>query len=215
MSAAHASRAETSAAAAASAWQREATNIAFSAAGPSAAAIFSNPADVAKTRLNMDRELQSSGKPPRYTGTFDCIRRVWAAEGMAGVQRGLSFAMVREASKCSFRIGLHEPIVEALHSGPGPASFSIKFIGGLASGGIAALICNPLDLIKRAARRQQSPSPAHITTSRAPSRTCARRHAPPHTRTRLQLEPGHARGSAASGAGSGPVAVIMQAVCIA
>ena len=72
-----------------------AINLGISALGPAAAAIFSNPADVAKTRLNMDRELQSAGKPPRYTGTFDCIRRVWASEGMAGVQRGLSFAMVR------------------------------------------------------------------------------------------------------------------------
>mmetsp|Transcript_47892 Transcript_47892/g.107926 ORF Transcript_47892/g.107926 Transcript_47892/m.107926 type:complete len:221 (-) Transcript_47892:302-964(-) len=83
--------------------------------------------------------------------------------------------MVREASKCSFRIGLHEPIVESLHAGPGPAPFITKVAAGLVSGGVAALICNPLDL----------------------------------TKTRLQLEATHARGSAAS---SGPLAIITSAV---
>lgn len=116
-----------------------AANMAISAAGPAFAAVFTNPADVAKTRLNMDRELQAVGSRPRYAGTFDCIRQVWASEGLAGVQRGLNFAMVREASKCSFRIGLHEPIVNAMHHGSGPAPFATKAIGGMLSGAISAL----------------------------------------------------------------------------
>lgn len=111
--------------------------------------LFTNPADVAKTRLNMDRELQSShaGKA-RYNGTIACIRQLWHVEGMSGVQRGLSFAIVRELSKGVFRIGLHEPIMKVMHPEPGPASFSIKIIAGFASGAIAALLTNPLDLIK-------------------------------------------------------------------
>jgi solute carrier family 25 protein 34/35 len=124
------------------------TNTAITAVGPAFAAMFTNPADVAKTRLNMDRELQSAGSVPRYSGTVDCVRRIWAEEGMAGVQRGLSFALVREVSKGLFRYGLHEPIMNQMHQEPTPAPFSTKLLAGFASGAIAAVICNPLDLIK-------------------------------------------------------------------
>jgi hypothetical protein len=36
------------------------TNFATAAAGPALACIITNPADVAKTRLNLERELQST-----------------------------------------------------------------------------------------------------------------------------------------------------------
>lgn len=124
------------------------TNVAITGVGPAVAAIFTNPADVAKTRLNMDRELQSSGSKPRYAGTLDCLRRIWTTEGMNGVQRGLSFALVREVSKGLFRYGLHEPIMQQMHTQPTPAPLSTKLLAGFASGAIAALICNPFDLIK-------------------------------------------------------------------
>ena len=126
-----------------------AIDLAIKSAGPAAAAIFTNPFDVAKTRLNLDRELQSSASRPHYRGTIDCILRTWDAEGMAGVQRGLSFALIREATKGVFRIGLHEPIVKRLHpSSAAPAPFYKKVLAGFGSGAIAALITNPLDLIK-------------------------------------------------------------------
>lgn len=141
--------------------------VSISAAGPAFAAIFTNPADVAKTRLNMDRELESS-RPPRYRGMVHCVRSVWSSEGAAGVQRGLSFSMFREASKCSFRIGLHEPIVNAIHQGPGPAPFAIKALGGLCSGGLSALICNPLDLIKTRLQLDAGHACGSATTMSAP-----------------------------------------------
>jgi len=141
---------------------RAATNLAITGAGPAVAAIVTNPADVAKTRLNMDRELQSCGKP-RYAGTGDCIRRVWVAEGMAGVQRGLSFAMVRELSKGIFRYGLHEPIMRQMHPHPTPAPFVTKMNAGFASGAIAAVICNPFDLVKT--RLQLEATHAHGSTA--------------------------------------------------
>ena len=130
-----------------------AANVACSALAPAIAAIATNPADVAKTRLNMERELQPAGAPQRYSGMLDCISKLWRAEGLAGVQRGLGFAIVREASKNSFRIGLYEPLAAVLDADRaraegGPAPMRTRVLAGAITGGFAALICNPLDLCK-------------------------------------------------------------------
>ena len=135
-------------------------------AGPAIACIFTNPADVAKTRLNMERELQSLPMSPS-TGSIECMRRIRAAEGLAGLQRGLYFAMVREASKNTFKIGLYQPLVDAMHDGAsGPAPLSILMGAGTISGAISALICNPLDLVKT--RLQLDGSHARGTAGGAP-----------------------------------------------
>ena len=132
------------------------TSMATAAAAPALAAVISNPADVAKTRLNMDRELTSVATRARFTGTADCIRQTWAAEGMAGIQRGLGMAMVREASKNSFRIGLYDPLVRYLHRDSGPPPWSIRIGAGAVTGAVSAFIVNPLDLAK--VRLQLDPS---------------------------------------------------------
>lgn len=82
------------------------------------AVTVSNPAEVAKTRLQLDGELQQSSKvrlpaagaapasgpsgsapPPPvgeykkvYNSAFDALRKTWHHEGISGVQRGLSAA---------------------------------------------------------------------------------------------------------------------------
>ena len=75
------------------------------------ACLVTNPFDVCKTRLNMDREL---GGERVYRGIRDCILQTWRNEGFKGVQRGLLFSLVRESTKNTFRIGLYEPIVGVL-----------------------------------------------------------------------------------------------------
>ena len=124
---------------------------------PAMAAIVTNPADVAKTRLNMARELQ----PGRVGSVVQCWRAIVAAEGFAGLQRGLGFVLVREASKNTFRLGLYEPLVSALDSaawpaaalddsvrGAAPPAMTSRVAAGAISGGLAAFLCNPLDLLK-------------------------------------------------------------------
>ena len=95
-------------------WQVVCTGVAYSALAPAISCVLTNPMDVAKTRLNMDRELRPPGAPRAFAGIVDCIRQAWAAEGLAGVQRGLGFAVVREASKNAFRLGLYDPLEAAL-----------------------------------------------------------------------------------------------------
>lgn len=121
------------------------TNFATSGAGPAIACLFTNPADVAKTRLNLEAELTESR---RTTGSFAMMRKTYAAEGLAGLQRGLPLAMAREASKNTFRIGLYQPLVDIGHQQPGPAPLSVLLGASMASGAISAMICNPFDLLK-------------------------------------------------------------------
>eukprot|EP01052_Picozoa_sp_SAG31_P013580 SAG31_NODE_819_length_11811_cov_3.315488_10_plen_140_part_00 len=69
---------------------------------------------------------------------------------MAGVQRGLSMAIFREGSKCTFRLGLYQPALDVIH----PRSLETKasLLEKLAAAGFAgassALICNPVDIAK-------------------------------------------------------------------
>ena len=122
------------------------TNFWTSAAGPAIACIFTNPLDVAKTRLNMERELQASHKT---SGVFNVLQRTAQSEGVSGLQRGLKLAMVREASKNTFRIGLYQPIVDMFHDkGSGPAPLRVLLGASMTSGAVSAFITNPLDLLK-------------------------------------------------------------------
>lgn len=126
------------------------TNFATAAAGPALACVITNPADVAKTRLNLERELKST-EMSRTTSSVRKMQQTYAAEGIAGLQRGLQLAMVREASKNTFRIGLYQPLVDlgrGSSSAPGPAPFAVLMPAAMASGAISALLTNPLDLLK-------------------------------------------------------------------
>ena len=159
-------------------WQVVCTGVAYSALAPAISCVLTNPMDVAKTRLNMDRELRPPGAPRAFAGIVDCIRQAWAAEGLAGVQRGLGFAVVREASKNAFRLGLYDPLEAALDTrrrssaeatttataGVRPGvPMSTRVAAGATTGAVAALVCNPLDLCK--SRLQLSPGHASVAGS--------------------------------------------------
>ena len=50
---------------------------------------FSNPAEVAKTRLQLQGELVKGGGEKVYRNVFDVFAKAWRNEGIRGVQRGL------------------------------------------------------------------------------------------------------------------------------
>jgi len=67
--------------------------MACSGGGPALAALFSNPLDVAKVRMMMQGEGAARGAGvTSYTGPIDCIAKTYRAEGVRGVQRGLSMS---------------------------------------------------------------------------------------------------------------------------
>eukprot|EP00466_Bigelowiella_natans_P015571 jgi/Bigna1/127176/aug1.4_g1884 len=57
--------------------------------------------------------------------------------------------MVRDGSKCFFRIGLYEPIVFRIHHDKkNPIPVYKRVVAGAMSGFAGAVICNPLDILK-------------------------------------------------------------------
>jgi CRP-like cAMP-binding protein len=83
----------------------------------------------------------------------DALRTVCREEGvLPGLYRGLPVAMVREASKNMFRIGLFTPILRALHDETEhdgrPAPAWKRFLAGTITGALGAVASNPFDLVK-------------------------------------------------------------------
>jgi hypothetical protein len=54
---------------------------------------FSNPAEVAKTRLQLQGELEKKGNTKVYKSAIDVLVKTWRNEGLRGIQRGLSPAV--------------------------------------------------------------------------------------------------------------------------
>eukprot|EP01065_Artemidia_motanka_P032638 TRINITY_DN39628_c0_g1_i1.p1 TRINITY_DN39628_c0_g1~~TRINITY_DN39628_c0_g1_i1.p1 ORF type:complete len:330 (+),score=95.64 TRINITY_DN39628_c0_g1_i1:55-1044(+) len=117
--------------------------------GPGLGVLFTNPFDVAKVRLQMQRELGKGAIV--YRNPVHCLAETARREGLRGVQRGLLFCIARDSSKGLFRLGLNDPILYRWHGPPsvhGPAPFWKAACAGLLSGAASAVICNPFDLVK-------------------------------------------------------------------
>lgn len=54
---------------------------------------MSNPAEVAKTRLQLQGELVKGGGQKIYKNVFDVFGKTWKNEGIKGIQRGLGPAV--------------------------------------------------------------------------------------------------------------------------
>ena len=112
--------------------------------GPAFSALFTNPLEVIKTRLQFSNEGTRL-----YRGPIDCARQTYAAEGIRGLQAGVGPAVLREGSKQFFRYGLYDPILKSIPKDNNSShSLLSKVIAGCLSGAISAIACNPLDLIK-------------------------------------------------------------------
>ena len=118
----------------------------------------------------MDRAKTLTQLPGgKYGGDMvHALRLVCKQEGLLpGLYRGLPVAMLREASKNMFRIGLFAPILRALHSEEdGPAPAWKRFVAGTMTGALGAVASNPFDLVKT---RMQVPAAmsAYATAAQA------------------------------------------------
>ncbi|CAE6455257.1 unnamed protein product [Rhizoctonia solani] len=141
------------------------------------AVTLSNPAEVAKTRLQLQGELQSKGAPKVYRNVFDVFIKTWKNEGIRGVQRGLGpavsrawyshaelkpiFLTRRQILLNGSRLGFYEPFRRSFNSIIGRQGteqiFGTSIAAGAASGLVGACLGNPLFLIKA---RMQAYSPA-------------------------------------------------------
>ncbi|KAI1793119.1 mitochondrial carrier [Ganoderma leucocontextum] len=124
------------------------------------AVTVSNPAEVAKTRMQLQGELAKKGAAKVYNNALDVIAKTWRNEGIRGVQRGLGPAYIYQILMNGSRLGFYEPIRRNVNSliGAKPTDQIplTSLMSGAASGVIGASIGNPFFLIKA---RMQAYSP--------------------------------------------------------
>ncbi|TFK77420.1 mitochondrial carrier [Pluteus cervinus] len=127
----------------------------------SLAVTISNPAEVAKTRLQLQGELAKGGGKKVYNSALDVFAKTWRHEGIRGLQRGLGPAYVYQILLNGSRLGFYEPFRRTLNQTIGwdPAEQIpvTSIAAGAISGAVGASLGNPLFLIKA---RMQAYSPA-------------------------------------------------------
>lgn len=125
------------------------------------AVTVSNPAEVAKTRLQLQGELAKSGTQKVYKNAFDVLGKTYKNEGVRGMQRGLGPAYAYQILLNGSRLGFYEPfrrnINKLVGRRPDEQLPATAIIAGATSGAVGASLGNPLFLIKA---RMQAYSPA-------------------------------------------------------
>lgn len=104
------------------------------------------PVDVVKVRMQLQGE---GGSARQYRNSFDAFRTILAKEGPLALTKGLKAAAIRQLTYGSLRFGLYAQFKESLGvSKRHDSALGRKLLAGVTSGGMAAYICNPADLIK-------------------------------------------------------------------
>ena len=127
------------------------------AAAGGIAVCFSHPLELTKVRLQLDNERAARGTPRMYKGWVDCVVQNFKAEGVRGLQRGLSLGITREVCFNAVRIGLLDPVTDVVHAAaasagladratpPGPSE---RLAAGLTCGALGGCCVNPIEILK-------------------------------------------------------------------
>ena len=120
----------------------------MAAIAPSLAVLFTNPFDTIKVRLQLQNGKKASERI--YKNSWDALSKIYYSEGVKGLQKGLSPAILREGSKNLFRIGMYDPIMSVIHdSSKGTSAPAWKrAVAGSLCGVMGAMSCNPFELVK-------------------------------------------------------------------
>ncbi|KAH7881012.1 oxaloacetate carrier [Lentinula edodes] len=125
------------------------------------AVTISNPAEVIKTRLQLQGELAKEGAIRVYQHAPDAFVKTWKNEGIKGLQRGLGPAYMYQILLNGSRLGFYEPFRRGINELVGRSSEEqipiTSVLAGASSGAVGASLGNPLFLIKA---RMQAYSPA-------------------------------------------------------
>ncbi|KAF8919188.1 oxaloacetate carrier, partial [Mucidula mucida] len=118
---------------------------------------FSNPAEVTKTRLQLQGELAKDGGVRVYRNTFDALLKTARNEGIGGMGPAYVYQILVNGA----RLGFYEPMRQSFNHAAGlpplHQSLPISVVTGAATGAIGAALGSPLFLIKA---RMQAYSPA-------------------------------------------------------
>ena len=126
---------------------------------------ITNPLDVNKVRLQLERRAAATGQaaPGLLRTGLNVVRN----EGVLALWSGIGPSIARGFFFGGARLGLYTPIKAAISGGDGKASsFELKVLSGSLSGGLAAAVTSPIELIKT---RLQAAGSAAGRAAAAPS----------------------------------------------
>ncbi|ELR12925.1 mitochondrial carrier protein [Acanthamoeba castellanii str. Neff] len=121
------------------------------------AALFTNPIDVVKVRLQLRGELGGAAAQSKVGFLSHLLR----TEGLSAFYKGLSASLMREASYSTIRMGGYE-VCKTQLGATDPATTPLwkKIVAGGIAGATGAAIANPTDLVKV---RLQADTGSHAT----------------------------------------------------
>ncbi|XP_061688272.1 solute carrier family 25 member 34 [Syngnathoides biaculeatus] len=110
-----------------------------------AACVFTNPLEVVKTRLQLQGELRARGTYQRhYRGVLQALWVVGRADGLRGLQKGLSVGLIYQGVMNGVRLGSYSYCetlgITSYHGG--------SVLSGAGAGALGAFIASPAYLVK-------------------------------------------------------------------
>ena len=131
-----------------------APSFAASALAACSACLITNPAEVAKTRLQLDGEGGAAASAIRggrqYKGVAHALATIARSEGLRGLQAGLLPALCYQTTMNGARLGLYEPVQHLLRERAGVDTSQpwAKGLSGAMSGAVGAALGSPFYLVK-------------------------------------------------------------------
>ena len=113
------------------------------------AALFTNPIEVVKTRMQVQGELLRIGKAQQlYTNPVQAFFLIGRREGLRGLQGGLGPAVLYQLMMNGTRLGAYEPLKRLYTAGGQRKEMWRSVAAGSTSGVLAAIAGSPFFLIK-------------------------------------------------------------------
>ena len=94
-----------------------------------------------------------------YKNFIDGFRQIYRQEGIHGLQRGLTPSLIREGSKNLFRMGLYDPLIQAMHDEEQRGTSAPvwkRIVAASFCGAAGAVIANPFELAKTRLQAQSN-----------------------------------------------------------
>jgi len=106
-------------------------------------AIF--PLDMVKTRL---QAAGQAGATVKYNGVVDCIRQMYAKEGVRGFYRGLAPNLTGVTPEKAIKLAVNEKMRETLEDADGNISVFNQVLAGGTAGFCQVVATNPMEIVK-------------------------------------------------------------------
>mmetsp|Transcript_30319 Transcript_30319/g.96756 ORF Transcript_30319/g.96756 Transcript_30319/m.96756 type:complete len:347 (-) Transcript_30319:98-1138(-) len=135
------------------------TNFGLTGVACSCAQLFVHPVETIMVRQQLTPKGEAVPSMPVM------FSRIFKAEGVSGLYRGISAGILRECSYSTIRFGLYEPIRDVLNDNPkanrallgddleGAVRIGKRVLAGCSAGGLASALASPTDLIKISMQR--------------------------------------------------------------